>query len=78
MGHFRGSGKRNAAPDREYPTAQKNAGTAMALRKGAWKYVPGAGGPPGARRRRPRSRLRPWPIAICRPPGANYTTWPTT
>jgi len=45
-------GEATAAPGREYLIEQNNAGTAMALRKGAWKYVPGQPGGKAARRKK--------------------------
>ena len=45
-------GEATAAPCREYLIEQNNSGTAMALRKGTWKYVPGHGGGRAARRKK--------------------------
>jgi arylsulfatase A-like enzyme len=45
-------GEATAAPCREYLIEQNNSGTAMALRKGTWKYVPGHGGGKAARRKK--------------------------
>jgi arylsulfatase A-like enzyme len=45
-------GEATAAPGREYLIEQNNAGTAMALRKGAWKYVPGQPSGKAARRKK--------------------------
>ncbi|MCU0980900.1 MAG: arylsulfatase [Pirellulaceae bacterium] len=45
-------GEATAPPCREYLIEQNNSGTAMALRKGTWKYVPGHGGSKADRRKK--------------------------
>jgi hypothetical protein len=45
-------GEKIDKPCREYLIEQNNTGTALALRKGPWKYVPGHPGGKAARRKR--------------------------
>jgi arylsulfatase A-like enzyme len=45
-------GEKTDKPCREYLIEQNNTGTALALRKGPWKYVPGHGGGQKMRRKK--------------------------